>query len=79
MSSGLDCGPEILHPWPLSPDAKLSLGRGANNPAKPAIRRLKIPSFDRYAYRIFDAGQFLMPLDSDISKVSGNRVHQPQF
>ncbi len=34
--------------WPVSsPDAKLSLGRGANNPAKTGIERLKIPSFDR--------------------------------
>jgi len=56
MSSGLDCGPEILHPWPLSPDAKLSLGRGANNPAKPRIERLKIPGFERYGDCIFDAG-----------------------
>jgi|GraSoi2013_100cm_1033763.scaffolds.fasta_scaffold22398_3 hypothetical protein len=47
MSCGLDRGPEILLSGPLSPDAKLSLGRGANNPAKTGIERLKIPSFDR--------------------------------
>jgi len=56
------------------------LRRGANNPAKPGIARLKIPGFDRYGYRIFDAGQFLMAQDSDNSKVSGNRsVYQSQF
>lgn len=56
MSCGLDRGPGILRSWPLSPDAKLSLGRGANNPAKPGIERLKITGFDRCMYRIFDAG-----------------------
>jgi hypothetical protein len=56
MSCGLDRGPGILHSWPLSPDAKLSLGRRANNPAKPGIERLKIPRFDQYGYRIFDTG-----------------------
>ncbi len=47
MSCGLDRGPEILLSGPLSPDAKLSLGREANNPAKTGIERMKIPSFDR--------------------------------
>ena len=56
MSCGLDRGPGNLHSWPLSPDAKLSEEGGPYNPAKPAIERLKIPSFDRYGYRIFDAG-----------------------
>jgi hypothetical protein len=40
---GLDRGPLILYSWPLSPNAKLSLGRGAYNPAKAAIEQRKMP------------------------------------
>ena len=38
---GLDRGPLILYSWPLSPNAKLSLGRGPCNPAKAAIEQGK--------------------------------------
>jgi len=38
---GLDRGPLILLSWPLSPNAKLSLGRGPCNPAKAAIEQWK--------------------------------------
>src|SRR5712664_3514414 len=39
---GLDLGPLILHAWPLSPNAKLSLGRSPYNPAKAAIEQRKM-------------------------------------
>jgi len=55
-SCGLHRGPIILHSWPFSPDAKLSLESEGSNPAKPRIERLKIPAFHRYRYRIFEAG-----------------------
>jgi len=40
---GLDRGPLILCSWPLSPNAKLSLGRSTYNPAEAAIEQWKIP------------------------------------
>jgi hypothetical protein len=68
-SCGLYRGPIILLSRPLSPDAKLSLERGASNPAKPRIEQLKSPRFDRYGNCIFDAGQSLMSPDIDNLKV----------
>src|SRR6266403_28669 len=38
---GLDRGPLFLYSWPLSPNAKLSPGRGPCNPAKAAIEQWK--------------------------------------
>src|SRR5713101_3860887 len=42
---GLDRGPLILHSWPLSPNAKLSLECGPCNPGNAPIERWKIPRF----------------------------------
>jgi hypothetical protein len=43
MSCSLGRGPELLHAWPLSPDAKLSKEAGPYNPANAAIQQEEMP------------------------------------
>jgi hypothetical protein len=43
ISCNLDRGPELLHSWPLSPDAKLSKEAGPYNPANVAIQQGEMP------------------------------------
>jgi len=73
---GLDRGPLILYSWPLSPNAKLSLGRSPYNPAKAVIEHWKTPGCRSASDPHLHVG--LRPVDSILGSCRGRPPMQTE-